>query len=113
MEGGGNVALMAERTAKNSSSSKRSTNRRSAKQDDTTEQTAVSPQKQVVIGARTSDVPGQYEVVRKLSNRGVEVMFRATSREAAESKLREHVDFMEHQGMDVVERPFNRFHDED
>ena len=113
MEGGGNVALMAERTAKNSSG-KRSTNRRSAKQDDdTTEQTAVSPQKQVVIGARTSDVPGQYEVVRKLSNRGVEVMFRATSREQVETKLREHVDFMEHQGMEVVERPFNRFHDED
>ena len=112
MEGGGNVALMAERTAK-SSSGKRSTNRRSAKQDDTAEQTAVSPQKQVVIGARTSDVPGQYEVVRKLSNRGVEVMFRATSREQVETKLREHVDFMEHQGMDVVERPFNRFHDED
>ena len=112
MEGGGNVALMAERTAKNSSS-KRSTDRRSAKQDDTTEQTAVSPQKQVVIGARTRDVPGQYEVVRKLSNRGAEIMFRATSRDEVETKLREHVDFMEHQGMDVVERPFNRFHDED
>ncbi len=55
---------------------------------------------------------GQYEVVRKLANRGVEVMFRATSRDAAEAKLRTHVDFMEHQGMEVVERPFNRFHDE-